>query len=778
MDDPAPFVTGETAPSKKLLAAYAELHAVLYEMGVKAVDFSVFASQFEAYEGYDYWAWIRAQAGSSEVETALSRYLRRQGILPYPLVSSNPTSQAVGHFCTELLPYYYRGGMEVFESYGWMPLAMLGPLLVVAHSAPTMTEFYKIPSDLLLPVWVSHDEYVQLRNAVLSQMKLVFDPQIHESVFPYLSFKDYVAQPDSKEMASRLVSRTAEERLYEKGLSWSMEHAGVPQAEQGLIRSVLSLDILDMSLLPAGFRLAISYLVNPHLVVSPENYRVDDEVFQLVPRTVLQRQKTVPICRLGKVLYLAVPDMEDDGILDAVSGVLEDNLEIVKVEVEGSTIVSLLDAKVASSVFTGASEQKATAFDPSKMAFVAQSDEYALFNPRDLNATGESVARWLFWESARRKASDIHVELDHNQMHVRLSEDGTGYTLIDLRPEFHWAFVNIVRAWTKTMAVDGRDHDEGRFSFAASGRQVDVRVSLLYARKEYPKLTLRLLDKGLGVRRLSDLRLPPHYLSVLKKAFTSRQGLVLVSGPTGSGKSTTLYSILNELNVPGKFLYTIEDPVEYEINGLTQIQVDPKAAPGGKDSFADILKRLLRADPDVILVGEIRDPQTAAAAVQAALTGHLVLATIHGNSSVRLIRRILSMELDSVTLADSLILCQAQRLLRCLCTCKLPVALKGPHCEVFARHDVLTEGHKVIYHPRGCPRCKFSGYKDRVNVMELLEIDRVMKSLIGEEASSQKMQDHAQTVPGYSSVYQQGLERVLQGITSVDEVESVCAGSH
>jgi type II secretory ATPase GspE/PulE/Tfp pilus assembly ATPase PilB-like protein len=299
-------------------------------------------------------------------------------------------------------------------------------------------------------------------------------------------------------------------------------------------------------------------------------------------------------------------------------------------------------------------------------------------------------------------------------------------------------------------------------------RRVDVRVAAVPTRREFQKVIMRFLDKQDGVKRLSDFNLSQRQIDILTRTMQRDQGLVLVTGPTGSGKTTTLYALLNSVNDEGVNIQTIEDPIEYEIEGINQTQTNNAR---GLD-FANGLRALLRADPDIILIGESRDAETAMAAVNASLTGHLVLTTLHANDSLRAVSRLMSMGVEKYLLADSLALSQAQRLARRLCNyCKKPMQVPQDIQELLAKQAVITQPLTTpIYTARGCDECHGTGYAGRVALMELCEVNNELRDLIEEGAPLSAMRAAA-FKGGFRSLYQEGLQQVIGGHTSLDEIK-------
>jgi type II secretory ATPase GspE/PulE/Tfp pilus assembly ATPase PilB-like protein len=270
------------------------------------------------------------------------------------------------------------------------------------------------------------------------------------------------------------------------------------------------------------------------------------------------------------------------------------------------------------------------------------------------------------------------------------------------------------------------------------------------------------------VRKLSELRLSKRNLELLKAAMTRDQGLILITGPTGSGKTTTLYALLNSVNGENVNIQTIEDPIEYEVEGLNQTQTDPVH----DIDFAQGLRRLMRADPDIILIGECRDEETASAAVNAALTGHLVLTTLHANDCLRAVSRFISMGVPPYLLADSLALSQAQRLVRRLCPqCKSASPVTPQQRAMFAANKVsVPDDVTNFFEAQGCPDCRETGYKGRIALMELCPFNHELSDLVATNAPQGEMRKIA-TGMGLRTLYQEGLQQVMEGETSLEEIK-------
>ncbi|WP_434633037.1 type II secretion system ATPase GspE [Chromobacterium sp. CV08] len=360
----------------------------------------------------------------------------------------------------------------------------------------------------------------------------------------------------------------------------------------------------------------------------------------------------------------------------------------------------------------------------------------------------------LLTQALRDGASDIHIEAFEDRSVVRFRLDGTLRDVVSPHRALHAAMVSRIKIMSGMDIAEKRIPQDGRISLRLGGRPVDVRVSTLPT-SHGERVVLRLLDKENARLDLATLGMAADTLASVDKLIRQPHGILLVTGPTGSGKTTTLYAALSRLDSAHTNIMTVEDPVEYHLDGVGQTQVNPKI----DMSFAKALRAILRQDPDVVMIGEIRDLETAQIAVQASLTGHLVLATLHTNDAASAVTRLTDMGVEPFLLASSLLGVMAQRLVRRVC----------PQCK--APHPVpLEDAPEVVhYRPVGCPACGNSGYKGRYGVYELMLVDDAMQRLIHDRASEQRLRDHAAR-HGMRSLRDDGLRWVKAGETSLEEI--------
>lgn len=368
----------------------------------------------------------------------------------------------------------------------------------------------------------------------------------------------------------------------------------------------------------------------------------------------------------------------------------------------------------------------------------------------------------LFTQALRENASDIHIEPFETRSVVRFRVDGRLRDIIEPKRALHAAIVSRIKVMASLDISEKRLPQDGRITLRIAGRPVDVRVSTLPT-GHGERAVLRLLDKQQGRLMLTHLGMADDTLANLDELVHQPHGIILVTGPTGSGKSTTLYAALRQLDATSINIMTVEDPIEYDLDGVGQTQVNAKI----EMSFSRALRAILRQDPDVIMIGEIRDLETAQIAVQASLTGHLVLATLHTNDAASAVTRLVDMGIEPFLLASSLLGVLGQRLARNLC----PVCREA-YTPDEAEQRIMGAPITQLYRPVGCDACNHNGYKGRGGLYELLLVDDEIRRLIHDQASESLIREHV-TQNGMRSMRTEGLRRVAQGLTTIEEVVRV-----
>jgi general secretion pathway protein E len=369
----------------------------------------------------------------------------------------------------------------------------------------------------------------------------------------------------------------------------------------------------------------------------------------------------------------------------------------------------------------------------------------------------------LITRAVESRASDIHIEPLQNRLVVRYRIDGLLREFASPPSQLRAAIISRVKIMAKLNIAERRLPQDGRIRLAVQGREFDLRVSTMPT-LHGESVVMRLLDRGSLAVDLSSLGFDVTVLDPFFAVLHRPQGILLVTGPTGSGKTTTLYACLNRLNLPERKLFTVEDPIEYQLEGVNQIQVKPQIGL----TFAHVLRSILRQDPDIIMVGEMRDLETAQIAVQAALTGHLVLSTLHTNSAAATVTRLLDMGVEDYLVTSTVNGVLAQRLVRKLCPhCREPYRVLPALASEIGLDTAMDETQ--LYRAKGCEHCLGSGYFGRVAVLEFLPLTDVLRMLVHERATAQKIQEAA-TEAGMISMYHDGLRKARQGMTSLDEV--------
>ncbi len=373
----------------------------------------------------------------------------------------------------------------------------------------------------------------------------------------------------------------------------------------------------------------------------------------------------------------------------------------------------------------------------------------------------------LIFQAVKEGASDIHIEPFEKELRVRYRVDGNMYQRVIPPKRYQGAIVSRIKIMSHLNIAEKRIPQDGRIQIKVADKAIDLRISILPSNFG-ERVVMRILDKTKGVVDFDKINLSPKDLERLRKIIERPNGIILVSGPTGSGKTTTLYSILNRLNQPDVTIITVEDPVEYTMNGVSQVQVHEKVGL----TFAGALRSILRQDPDIVLIGEIRDAETAQIATQASLTGHLVLSTIHTNSAPATVTRLIDMGIEPFLIASSLICVISQRLIRRLCQkCK---AAYTPPVELVRRIGLTENEAKEItfYKSVGCDECLETGYRGRIPIFEVMEVTEEIARLIVQRVDVSVIKQAA-LASGMTLLGYDGVRSIKSGMTTIEEVLSV-----
>lgn len=501
------------------------------------------------------------------------------------------------------------------------------------------------------------------------------------------------------------------------------------------------------------------------------------QLIESISAEVLRKHQAVPLVKIGGVLVVALGDPFNIMAVDELHVLT--GLDVMPLVASEKEIQETLGRVVAAAeTHQGMDLEDIMKGSDSEVEIGHEEKSEVSLEEMMESAEGAPVIRMvnmILVEALRTRASDIHIEPQEKALRLRYRIDGSLIERPSPAKSYQPAIISRIKIMSELDIAERRIPQDGRFKIKALGKEVDIRVSILPSIFG-EKIVMRVLDKSALFPNLSGLGLEEHAFKAMSHAIAQPHGIILVTGPTGSGKTTTLYSCLQELNTPDVNIVTCEDPVEYQLGGITQVQVNAHVGL----SFSAALRSILRQDPDICLVGEIRDGETAEIAVKAALTGHLVLSTLHTNDAAGAIARLIDMGIPPFLIASSMILSQAQRLYRKLCTaCKqeveLPMdVLKANKIdpELFrqgAAGDARNgkDGFMRIYRAAGCPKCGGSGYKGRGAIMEVLPIDEAIKELIMKGGSSSEIREQARS-RGMVTLKETGLRKVREGVTSLE----------
>ena len=494
-------------------------------------------------------------------------------------------------------------------------------------------------------------------------------------------------------------------------------------------------------------------------MVELNNVAIPDDILKLVPSNVLKKNKAIPF-EYGNdlnVLRVAMVDPMDMNAMDDISIIT--NLQVEPVAATNRSVMLALDRYYGRGDVNSALE----AYTKEKEA--EQNSREDVYE-EDVNSSPiVLLVKEMIEQAVRQRASDIHIEPLERQVRIRYRIDGALYE----RGNYNRKLLPAISARIKIIGgmdiSEKRKPQDGRITQVVDRMEYDIRVSVLptvYGEK----IVMRLTSKNALTKEKSQLGLQPEELVQFDHILSNPHGILLVTGPTGSGKSTTLYTALSELNTEDVNIITVEDPVEANIDGINQVQVNPKA----NLTFASALRSILRQDPDIIMIGEIRDSETATIAVQASITGHMVVSTLHTNSAAGTITRLEDMGIPPYLLADSIVGIIAQRLVRRLCPfCRKPRSATAEEKEILG----APAGQELtVYEPCGCPKCDNTGYHGRTGVYEILEMTPKLKHIISKEGGAEEIKEQA-LAEGMHTLRMSASHYVMDGTTSVSEMMKV-----
>jgi type IV pilus assembly protein PilB len=536
--------------------------------------------------------------------------------------------------------------------------------------------------------------------------------------------------------------------------------------EQGIVRLGYAKEELILQCLADYFNL-------PYIDL--DTYLIDEKIVKTIPEEMARRHTLIPLFKIGNALtvtmttplnILAVDEVRNKAKLDveiAISTEKKIKKAIDQHYGATATVFESTIQQMAKSNMGGPSQEST---DYRKTYDLAIKD----VQPGAMeDASAARMFDLVMIQAIRDRASDIHFEPDEKALRVRFRIDGFLYENLTLPKALHPPLTSRIKILAEMDITETRLPQDGNFNIKMEKRNFEIRVSTfptIYGEN----MVLRLLDQTSPLVKLEELGFSEEMLAHYKQLLQKSTGIILVTGPTGSGKTTTLYGSLNMINSMEKNIITIEDPVEYRLALIRQTQVNLKAG----ITFAAGLKAILRQDPDVIMVGEIRDLDTSQIAIQAALTGHLVLSTLHTNDAPEAITRLMDIGVEPYLISSSVIGVLAQRLVRSICpNCKAPYRVDMGVLKELSQVISKPKEPPTMYKGKGCKNCKQSGYWGRTGIFELLIVNEKIKRLISEKAPAQVIRDTAKETVGMISLREDGLRKVLKGITTLDEVDRV-----
>ncbi|MBU4348399.1 GspE/PulE family protein [Patescibacteria group bacterium] len=502
---------------------------------------------------------------------------------------------------------------------------------------------------------------------------------------------------------------------------------------------------------------------------------VDKEVLQYISEDVARTYKMVPLSKTDEMLVVGMVNPDNEKAQNALKFVakrLQINL--------GIFLITFGDYDIILRKYSPFKDEVAMAIKSLNLKNIkSESSEKLIQLEQKVSVTEEApiikIVASTLKEAVNQGASDIHFEPGRFSMRVRFRIDGDLRETTQMPPELHQPIISRIKVMANLKIDETRIPQDGRFRTVVFGRDIDFRIST-FPTPAGEKVAIRILDSTVGLKGLDELGLMGKNSDMVKEAISKPYGMILITGPTGSGKTTTLYALLQILNEDKVNIVSLEDPVEYYIEGINQSQVKPEIG----YTFAAGLRQILRQDPDIIMVGEIRDSETASLAVHAALTGHIVLSTLHTNNAIGVIPRLIDMDVDSFLIPSSLNLVISQRLVSKLCEkCKKAEEVPASVAEIIKKElDKLPDSIKssikakepfTIYKPVGCSACKNKGISGRVGLFEILQMTKELEKIINTEMSEAKILEEAKR-QGMISLRQDGILKALEGSVGIDEI--------
>lgn len=659
----------------------------------------------------------------------MNRLARVHQIPVYPVNQGHPTQTAAG----TIAQWGSSLRMKPRTAYPWIPLHNLGPYMLVGHFAPASTDFAGIPSRLCLRALISREDYDRCHKAA---MELLDNPN------PASPIADI-------------------ERIDLVPLLTQMRLNAEPGADVDAVKGVFAKDPLIQT---------VEDLRHQCVPILPHDaIMIDERTANAIPREISIREPAVCYVSIGNTHYVLTPrPAEAYKIQDEINQSIEDaqsSVRIVGVYAEEPAVRALLERDSRSladltgggRVDTALLGQHLMTLDAVRLSQVAKKE---LMQEDNANLFME----WIVYRAIVLQASDIHLERVDTEARVRYRINGSLIEAVFLPLELLPKLLNVVKIYCSMPVVEKRKSMDGSFPIIFGSKRLDARVSMIPHFSEM-SCVVRVNSRGMEKATIEGLRMTPRNHSVMMESASVRTGIVFITGPTGSGKTTTLYSLLNHLNTPDRNIVTLEEPIEYHIPGIKQFQINRAA---GLD-YEHYWKGVLRHDPNVILIGEIRDHETARQAIVAAHTGHLVFTTLHTNNAAGVVPRMLGLGIEPAELADALVCVQAQRLVRILCPhCSRPREMTAEEIAVFKRHDMPAPSVVRDANRHGCRTCNSTGYINRQAIMETMP---AIPAFIDAVISGAPTRDliRVQRTVGYRDLFEEGLLLAAEGLTTMEE---------
>ena len=549
-------------------------------------------------------------------------------------------------------------------------------------------------------------------------------------------------------MAIARQAKSLQELLREQG-RLSAEQLQAAQARAASSGQSLKQVIVQQGLMTEEALTALLAEAFGMTTVDLASYQIKSELTQLVPESLARKHTLIPIFKIGQTVTIAVADPLNVFALDEVR--LKSRCDVKAVLAGESAIRRPVDQ------YYGAS---GTIAEVAKMLETTQATTAEDAGASMQDGSVIKLLELLVLQAIKEGASDIHLEPGEGGLRTRLRIDGILHEVAGPPAHLHSAVVSRIKVLANLDLAEKRKPQDGRFRFNAEHKEIDLRVSTIPTLFG-EKVVMRLLDRSAVLLGLEQVGFSPDTLAQFQQMMKAPYGIFLVTGPTGSGKTTTLYGALSTINAGEKNILTIEDPVEYQLRGINQVQVNLKA----DVTFASALRAFLRQDPDVIMVGEIRDRETADIAIQAALTGHLVLSTLHTNDASSALARLIDMGIEPFLISSSIVGVIAQRLVRVLC----PRCKQADPGTAALLKDLEPPAGTKLFHAAGCEHCKKRGYRGRVGIFELLPMTDAIKQHVTARSASHVIRDTARKA-GMRTLRDDGLLKAAAGTTTIEEV--------